>query len=144
MAALSITAAQVLLVSGPTKEVTFGATITQGQGVYFDAATGKWKLAQCDGTAAEAGADGYGVALSACSDGQRGVIALPGAKVTLGAAAGPAAGEVYCIGGTAGAINPKSDVITTTNKVTPLALGIGSNAVKILAEAYDAGAVVPA
>lgn len=143
MSALTITAAQVLLVSGPTREVTFGATITHGQVLYFDAATGKWKLAQCDGTAAEAGADGYGVALTGGSDGQKGIVALPGAKVTLGAGAAPAAGELYCIGATAGAINPKSDVVTSTNKVTALALGIGSNAVKILAEGYDAGAVVP-
>lgn len=143
MAALSITAAQVLLVSGPTREGTFGATITQGQAVYF-ASDGKWKLAQCDGTTAEAGADGYGIALSAGSDGQKGIVALPGAKVTLGAGAAPAAGEVYCIGATAGAINPKSDVVTAGNRVTLLALGIGSNAVKIPAEGYDSGAVVPA
>ena len=143
MAALSITAAQVLLVSGPTKEVTFGATITQGQGVYF-ASDGKWKLAQCDGQAVEAGEGGYGIALSGGSDGQKGVVALPGAKVNLGAAAAAAAGELYCVGGAAGAINPKSDVVTSGNRVTPLALGVGNNAVKILAEAYDSGAVVPA
>lgn len=143
MAALTITAAQVLLVSGPTKEVTFGATITQGQGVYFDSAAGKWKLAQCDGTAAEAGADGYGIALSAGSDGQRGVVALPGAKVNLGAVAAAVASEVYCFGATAGALNPKADVITVGNRVTPLALGVGNNAVKILVDAYDAGAVDP-
>lgn len=143
MSALSITAAQVLLVSGPTKEVTFGATVTQGQGVYF-ATDGKWKLGQCDGSAAEAGEGGYGIALSGGGDGQKGVVALPGAKVNLGAAAAAAAGEVYCFGATAGALNPKSEVVTATNKVTPLALGIGSNAVKILAESYDSGAVVPA
>jgi len=144
MAALSVTATQVLLVSGPTKTVTFGATVTQGQGLYFDTVAGTWKLAQCDGSAAEAGADGYGIALSAGSAGQQGVIALPGAKVNLGAAAAAAAGEIYCIGGTAGALNPKSEVVTATNKVTPIGLGIGSNAVKVLAEAYDVGAVVPA
>lgn len=144
MSALSITAAQVLLVSGSTREVVFGATITQGAAVYFDSATGKWKLAQCDGTAAEAGADGYGIALTGGSDGQKGIVALSGAKVNLGAAAAAAAGEIYCIGGTAGAINPKSDVVTTTNKVTALAMGIGSNVVKILGEGYDSGSVVPA
>lgn len=141
MSALTLTAAQVLLVSGPTKEVVFGATITQGQGVYFDAATGKWKLAQCDGTPAEAGADGYGIALSAGSDGQRGVVALPGAKVTLGAGAAPAAGTVYAIGATAGAINPVAD-LASTNKVTVLGVGIGGNAVKMLGESYDSGAVL--
>lgn len=141
MSALSITAAQVLPVSGPTKAVTFGATVTAGQSLYFDTTAGSWKLAQCDGTAAEAGADGYGIALCGGAAGQPGTIALPGAKVTLGAAAAPAAGEVYCIGATAGAINPRSD-ITSTNKVTPLAMGVGSNAVKLLDYAYDAGAVL--
>ena len=140
MSALSITAAQVLLVSGPTLTGIFGATITQGQAVYF-ATDGKWKLAQCDGTAAEAGADGYGIALSGGSDGQQGVVALPGAKVTLGAGAAPAAGTVYAIGSGAGGINPVAD-LGLTNKVTPLALGVGSNAVKILSGSYDSGAVL--
>lgn len=141
MAALSITAAQVLLVSGPTREVTFGATITQGQSLYFDATTGKWKLAQCDGTAAEAGADGVGLSLTAGSDGQRGIIALPGAKVTLGAGAAPAAGTVYAIGAGAGGINPVAD-LASTNKATVLGVGTGSNAIKMVGESYDAGAVL--
>jgi hypothetical protein len=141
MSALSITAAQVLLVSGPTKEVTLGATVTQGQVVYFDDASGKWKLAQCDGTAAEAGASGYGLALSAGADGQKGVIALPGAKVTLGAGAAPAAGTVYAIGSGAGGINPVAD-LASTNKVTALGVGVGSNAIRMLGESYDAGAVL--
>lgn len=143
MAALTITAAQVLLVSGPTKEVTVGATVTQGQPLYFDTATGKWKLAQCDGTAAEAGESGYGIALSAGGDGQRGVVALPGAKVNLGAGAAAVASEVYCIGATAGALNPKADVITAGNRVTPMALGVGGGVVNILTDVYDAGSVDP-
>ncbi len=141
MSALSITATQVLLVSGPTKTITFGATVTAGAALYFDTSAGSWKLAQCDGTAAEAGSDGYGIALGGGAAGQQGVIALPGAKVTLGAGAAPAAGEVYCIGATAGSINPKSDM-ASTNKVTPLAFGVGSNAVKLLDGAYDSGSVV--
>lgn len=141
MAALLITAAQVLLVSGPTKDVTFGGMITQGQAIYFDTTSGKWKQAQCDGTPAEAGAAEYGIARSGGSDGQLGVVALPGAKVNLGAAAAAAAGVVYVIEATAGAINPVADMVST-NKVTALALGIGSNTVKLLQGGYDAGAVV--
>lgn len=141
MSALSITAAQVLLVFGPTKEVVFGATITQGQAVYFDDATGKWKLAQCDGTVAEAGASGHGIALTGGADGQKGIIALPGAKVTLGAGAAPAAGTVYAIGTGAGGINPVAD-LASTNKVTVLGVGVGGNAVKMLGESYDSGAVL--
>lgn len=141
MAALSITAAQVLLVSGPTKEVVWGATVTAGQSVYNDASAGKWKLAQGDGTAAEAGQDGYGIALGGGGDGQRGVVALPGAKVTLGAGAAPAAGVVYFAGDTAGSLVPAADV-GSTDKALPLCIGTGSNAVKILEGAYDAGSVV--
>jgi hypothetical protein len=33
--------------------------------------------------------------------------------------------------------------MASTNKVTPIALGVGSNKVRILDQAYDAGAVVP-
>ena len=142
MAALSITTSQVLLSTGQTKTGFAGEAITPGQAVYY-ASSGKWLKAQCDGTAAEAGSGGYGIALSqAAADGQPLVVALPGATVTLGAGAAPAAGTVYCIGATAGALNPTADM-ATTNKVTPIALGIGSNKVKVLAEAYDAGAVVP-
>lgn len=144
MTALVVTAAQVLLANaGPTKEVTFGATITAGQSVYSDLASGKWKLAQGDGTVAEAGADGYGIALCGGGDGQKGVVALPGAKVTLGAGAAPVAGTVYGPGDTAGSLVPPGD-LGTSDKVLPLCLGVGSNAVKILGDAYDAGAVVPA
>jgi len=141
MTALAITAAQVLHVSGPTREVVFGATVTQGQPVYFDAATGKHKLMQDDGSAAEAGADGYGIALCAGSDGQKGLIALPGAKVNLGAGAAAAAGVVYCPGDTAGALVPIADC-ATGDKVLPMLIGCGSNIVKILTDAYDAGSVV--
>jgi len=141
MAALTITAAQVLLAAGPSRQVTFGATITQGQSLYYDVVSGTWKLAQNDGTAAEAGADGYGISLTAGAAGQKGVIAEPGAKVTLGAGAAPAAGEVYCLGPTAGALNPRADMVST-NKVTPLCYGVGANAVQIVAGAYNAGSVL--
>ena len=141
MAALTITATQVLLASGPTKYGTLGVAVTAGQSVYFDATTGTWKLAQGDGSAAEAGADGYGIALNGGAAGQPVLIALPGAKVTLGAGAAPAAGVVYSPGDTAGSLCPPGDM-GSTDKVLPLCIGTGSNAVKVLGEAYDAGAVI--
>lgn len=142
MAALSITAAQVLPVAGAqTVTGVAGATITAGQAVYLDDSAGKWKLAQCDGTAAEAGSAGYGIALTGGGDGQPIVVALPGSKVTLGAGAAPAAGVVYYVGGTAGALNVVGD-LASTNKILPICIGIGSNQVKILGNAYDAGAVL--
>jgi hypothetical protein len=143
MAALSITTTQVLpTVNDPTVAGIAGEAITVGQAVYYDAATGKWLKAQCDGTAAEAGADGYGIALSSApAANQPLVVALPGHRVTLGAGAAPLAGVVYYIGATAGAINPVGD-LASTNKVLPLCIGIGSNKVLILTGAYNAGAVL--
>lgn len=143
MAALSITAAQVLLASGPSEAGIAGEAITQGQAVYLDASSGKWKKAQCDGTAAEAGQDGYGIALNAAgADGQPVQVARPNAVVTLGAGAAPAAGTVYFVGATAGALNPAADLVST-NKALPIGLGLSTNRVLILKDGYHAGAVVP-
>jgi len=143
MAALTITASQVLpTLNDPVEHGIAGAAITPGKPVYYDTSTGKWKLAQADGTAAEAGADGYGIALSqAAADGQPITVALPGHRVTLGAGAAPAAGVVYYFGDTAGTLVPVADV-GSADKILPLCIGIGSNKVKILAGAYDAGSVL--
>ena len=142
MAALPITASQVLPVSGLRETGIGGAAITQGQAVHYDGA-GKWKPAQCDGTAVEAGAEKYGIALTACAaDGQPVVVALPGAVVNLGAGAAAVAGTVYFVGATAGALNVAGD-LSSTNKVTPICYGVGTNRVKVLDHAYDAGSVKP-
>jgi hypothetical protein len=144
MAALTVTAAQVLP-STPlaTQDGIAGEAITQGQSVYFDTSTGKWKMAQCDGTAAEAGQDGYGIALTAAgAAGQPIVVALPGSVITLGAGAAPAAGTLYYVGATFGSLVPSAD-LASTNKVLPIALGLTTNRLRILAGAYDAGAIKP-
>lgn len=142
MSALSITAAQVLpTASDPTENGIAGAAITQGQAVY-KSTSGTWLLAQCDGTAAEAGSEGYGIALNAAgAAGQPVLVALPGHRVTLGAGAAPAAGVVYYIGNAAGGLEPIAD-IGSADKVVPICIGIGSNKVKILSGAYDAGSVL--
>lgn len=141
MAALSITASQVAYVSGPkSSDQIAGEALVAGAAVYYDTSSGKWKNAQCDGTAAEAGADGLGLALAtADAAGARLSIARAGSVVTLGAGAAPAAGVIYCPGATAGSLIPSAD-IASTNKVSVVALGIGSNQV-LLAEVYNAGAV---
>lgn len=146
MADLTITTTQVQPnATASRSEVTgvAGEAITVGQSVYYDAATGTWKKAQCDGTAAEAGADGYGIALSSApAANQPIVVALPGSTVTLGAGAAPAAGTMYYISATYGGLAPSAD-LSSTNKVTPICFGVGSNKVKILGGAYDSGAVKP-
>lgn len=141
MTALTITESQVLYVSGnKLGDQVAGEAFTTGQSVYKNT-DGKWLKAQCDGTALEAGSEGIGLALArSAADGARFTVALPGAIVTLGAGAAPAAGLIYVPGTTAGSLIPTAD-LASTNKVTPLALGIGTNQVLILGE-YNAGAVI--
>lgn len=137
MASLTITASQVLLVSGEVLKGTAGATITAGHSVYLDTSTNKWKLAQCDGTIAEAGQSGLGIALHGASDGQPLDVAGPGCDVNLGAGAAAAAGTVYIPGATAGDIAPTGDVTTTGQFRSILALGKGSNRVRVVALASE-------
>jgi hypothetical protein len=142
MTALTVTAAQVAYVSGPiTHDQVAGEAFAAGACLYWNASTGKWLKAQCDGTVAEAGADGIGLALAtADASGARLSIALPDAIVTLGAGAAPAAGIIYCPGRTAGSLIPSAD-LASTDKATVAAIGIGTNKVKV-ARIYDAGAVI--
>lgn len=138
MASLTITAAQVVLNSGESIRGTAGATITAGASVYLDTTTNTWKLAQADGTAAEAGQDGLGIALHGASSGQPLAIAGPGCDVTLGAGAAPAASAVYIVGATAGDIAAAADVSTTGNYRSVLCVGKGSNKVRVIARAAEA------
>lgn len=152
MAALSITASQVVYVSGALeKDAVAGEAFTTGDAVY-KSDTNTWLKAQCDGTAVEAGANDCGIALfTAAAAGARGSVAIAGpsdgqgvskgAVVTLGAGAAPAAGLIYGPGTTAGSWVPSADW-ATTNKVNPVLVGIGSNQVQVV-RAYNAGSVRP-
>lgn len=139
MAALSITAASVAWVSGPVAaDQLAGEAFIAGALVYYNPTTGKWLKAQCDGTAAEAGADGLGMALgTADAVNARVSIALPGAVVAVGTGT---AAIAYVPGTTAGSLMPTAD-LASTNKATLAALGIGSNRLQ-LACVYNAGAVL--
>ncbi len=139
MAALTITPANVAYVSGPVAgDQVAGEQFSAGACVYYNATTGKWLKAQCDGTPAEAGQDGLGMALGTSDgNGARVSIALPGAIVTIGTGT---AGVVYCVGATAGAYNPVADIVST-NKLTVAGIGIGTNRLQ-LARDYNAGAVL--
>lgn len=118
MADLTITAANVLLVSGSTEQLTAGATVTAGQPVYREAATGKLKLSDNDSATAEVRAI-RGIALHAALDGQPLTIAKNGAVVAYGAIL--TAGVEYYVSGTAGAIAPRADV---TSGDDPIRIGI--------------------
>ncbi|MBI5111864.1 MAG: hypothetical protein HZA68_07815 [Rhodovulum sp.] len=109
MADLSITAANVLAGSDATIEHgRAGAAITAGQVVYREAATGKYRLADCDSATAEAKVPA-GVALHGAADGQPLAIVTSG-DVAIGAAL--TAGEPYYLSATPGAIQPYADVGT--------------------------------
>lgn len=138
MSALSITAANVAWQSGPVKsDQIAGEAFAAGACVYMSA-TGTWLKAQCDGTAIEAGSEDLGIALAtADAAGARVSVAVSGAVVSLGTGT---AGIMYCPGRTAGSLVPTADLLST-DKVTPFALGVGSNKVQ-LQRNYNAGAVI--
>lgn len=137
MAALTVTAANVTRVDGSTVDGVGGATITAGQACYYDSASGKWKLAQDDGTAEEAGASGVGVALNGAADGQPIKIQTSG---TYNAGATVTVGQVYCVADAAGDIVPYGD-LASTDRVT--ILGVGTTAARILLQPLISGIQKP-
>lgn len=139
MTALTITKANVSLVSGPEAVGQIaGEALDAGDMCYLKASDGKWYKAQDDGTAEEAGAEGIGMALATADAANARIsIARPGAIVSIGTGT---AGIIYCLGDTAGDLVPSADN-GTGDKVTVAALGIGSNKVQ-LGYIYNAGAVL--
>jgi hypothetical protein len=115
MADLSITAANVLYASGEKSAGTAGASVTAGQALYLDSATGTLKLAQCDGTAAEA--DVKGIALNSAGTGQPVVYAVNGSAINIGATTSKA--TVYVLSATAGGVAPLAD-LASGNKIVHL------------------------
>jgi hypothetical protein len=115
MADLTVTAASVLWTSGTKQTGVAGATVTAGQAVYLDSTTSTLKLAQSDGTAAEA--DAVGIALHAAGSGQPLVYASQGAVINVGATTTKA--TTYVVATTAGGIAPQADLIST-NKIVRL------------------------
>jgi hypothetical protein len=139
MAAITITAANVAWVSGPTlSDQIAGEAFTAGMAVY-QADNGTWLKAQGDGTEAEAGDNNVGVALfTADAAGARGSIASTGAVVAYGAVL--TKGLVYIVGDTAGSIYPSADA-GSGDQMTILGLAISTSQLK-LQRVYDDGAVL--
>lgn len=108
MADLTLTAASVVAASSPTTKTKvglYGATITQGMPVYYDSSDGKWKIADSNASVTTAAA--VGIALTAGSDGQQGIIQTEG-DITIGATV--AVGSIYVVSATAGKICPYGDL----------------------------------
>lgn len=113
MAAYTITAAEVTKsTSAQTAEGTAGAAITAGQALYLDSTTSTLKLAQSDGTSAEATV--VGVALNSAASGQIVVYQFAG-DLTLDTAAltNAAKGDIVTLGAIAGGLYPNEDILTT-------------------------------
>lgn len=134
---LTVTAGSVLKQVGASTKSIAGATITAGQAVYFDTSTGTWKLAQADGTAAEAGSGGLGISLNGASSGQPLEVQTSG---TINPGATVVVGEIYVLSDTAGSIAIEGDNATTDYVSV---LGIGTTSAQILLAPIYAGVQVP-
>lgn len=139
MANLSVTAANVSYVVGEItkEELVAGATITAGQAIYKDAAASNVaKLAQSDGTTAEAAV--YGIALCSASTGQPVVVAKTG-DFDIGGTL--TVGTIYVLSQTAGAICPVAD-LTTGDYVS--IIGVGTAADNLELHLVNSAVEVPA
>lgn len=106
MADLSITAANVAVVSGTVRHERAGATVEAGEVVYRAAATKKMGLADCDSATAEV-REPYGIAVNGASDNQP-IAILTDGDVIIGATLTP--GVAYYLSATAGKICPVADL----------------------------------
>lgn len=114
MTDISITAANVKLVSGPVERLIAGAALTAGQIAYKEASTAKAKLADNDSATAEV-RSARGMTLNGGATDQPVDIARDGAIVDLGAVL--TAGVDYYLSGTPGGICPRADVTTGDDPV---------------------------
>lgn len=108
MSDLVVTAANVLASGQATKETGIaGASITAGQTVYKEAATGLFKLADSNSATVEQKAI-YGVALHAASTGQPLTVVKDDPNFTPGATV--VVGTTYWLSETPGGIQPIADL----------------------------------
>lgn len=125
MAIISVTAANVALVSGANVERGFllGGTVTAGQAVYLSSSN-TWIAADTDSSATTAAASG--VALNGGASGQPVAVAKAGCVVNMGGTV--AIGTVYILDGDAGGICPVTDI--ATNDWTTV-IGVGLTAANL-------------
>ena len=136
MADLTVTAANVLFTSGSQITRNAGASITAGQAVYFDSSASTLKLAQCDGTAAEA--DAVGIALHAAGTGQPLTYAAQGSVINIGATT--AKTTTYMVSATAGGVAPQADLVST-NRIVRLGYATATDG-SFVVDIKNVGAVV--
>lgn len=136
MAALSITAANVVAGSNATRENgVAGASVTAGQAVYRDPTTRKYLLSDADAaTAAANSVDG--IALHGAAANQPLTIQR-GGDINLGATL--VVGTIYVLDSTAGGIAPASDLGSGEVAVV---LGVATSASNLKLDILNSGAKV--
>lgn len=136
MADLTITATNVVAVSGTTAKKICGATaVTQGQVVFEDTSdSNKVKISDANNTSL---AQVNGVCLTSSAPGQPAVYLANGG--VLGGLAGVTAGTTYCLSATAGNICPQAD-LTTNDRVIRLGYGLTTATIKL--DIADTGVVL--
>jgi len=137
MSDLSITAANVVVVSGNTSTGTTGAAITAGQAIYRDPVDKLWRPAKAN-SATPAAQAASAISLNDAAVGQP-VTAMTSGTYTVGATV--TVGGVYVLSGaTAGGLAPITDL--TTGWYTQIALiGLTSTTAKLVLA--TAGVAVP-
>jgi hypothetical protein len=89
--------------------VQFGEAVSAGQCVYFDTATVKYFLADCD-SASKSAVAGIVISAGAAADGYGYIVGSSGAALAIGGTT--SAGEVYVLSGTPGGIMPSTDLVS--------------------------------
>lgn len=129
MADITVTAASVVPGSDAVidRGGTAGATITAGQVVYKEAASGTYKLADANSATAEV-RQPDGIALNGASANQP-IAVQTGGSITIGATV--VAGTTYVLSSaTAGGIAPQAD-LTTGDDVVILGVATSTSAIKV-------------
>ena len=134
MADVTVTAANVELVSGTTSSGVSGETITAGEAVWVDTGdSNKIKLADADLSAAAATVSG--VAIQGSTTGNLVVYALTGAVIDIGGTV--VKGGVYVLSATAGGVAPEADlasgmytsILGTASSTTNITLDIRNSGI---------------
>lgn len=131
MADISITAGNVVTVTGTIESGTAGATITAGQTVYQKASDGKFYLADCDATAVGTNAEidnVYGIALNGAAAGQPLTVQKTG-TITIGATV--TAGQTQWQSNVAGGITETWAEIVSTDYITVIGHAISASVIKL-------------
>ena len=127
MADITIGAAAVAAGTGAVRgSGTAGATITQGQVVYYDDSTGTYKLAHTETSAATANVKG--ISLNSCSSTQP-LDFVTNGPITLSAAGPLTVGTIYVLS-VSGGIAPSTD-LASNDWVTVLGVATTANILKV-------------